>query len=119
MPTLRGRIWGIALDYTLQVTPTLNPTGALYYRTGAYTRADLRIDYKVLDGLVLAAGVRNAFDENFALTDGFPEPGRSFYVSADRNSDCCTWSDDDRFGVDFRMTTLRKRPRRSCKSRPK
>ena len=55
---------------------------ALYYRTGAYTRADLRIDYEVADGIVLGAGVRNALDQNFALTDGFPEPRRSFYLSA-------------------------------------
>ena len=61
---------------------TVTPTGTLYYRTGAYTRADLRIDYEVVDGVVLGASVRNAFDENFALTDGFPEPGRSFYLSA-------------------------------------
>lgn len=34
------------------------------------------------DAVNLLPGVRNAFDENFALTDGFPEPGRSFFVSA-------------------------------------
>ncbi|MBA4766214.1 MAG: TonB-dependent receptor [Porphyrobacter sp.] len=92
VPTHKGFVWAqwtptlrLAVIPSLEITSdrwTVTPTGALYYRTGAYTRADLRIDYEVADGIVLGAGVRNAFDENFALTDGFPEPGRSFYLSA-------------------------------------
>lgn len=92
VPTHKGFVWAhwtptarLAVIPSLEITSdrwTVTPTGALYYRTGAYTRADLRIDYEVAEGIVLGAGVRNAFDDNFALTDGFPEPGRSFYLSA-------------------------------------
>jgi iron complex outermembrane receptor protein len=60
---------------------TVNQTGTLYYRTGSYLQGGLRLDYELLDGLVLGAGVKNAFDDNYVLTDGFPEPGRSFFLS--------------------------------------
>lgn len=92
VPNHKGFVWAqwtpisrLAVIPSLEITSdrwTVTPTGTLYYRTGSYTRADLRIDYQVTVGVVLGAGVRNAFDENFALTDGFLEPGRSFYLSA-------------------------------------
>lgn len=61
---------------------TVNTAGTRYYRTGAYVQANLRVDYEAIDGVVLGAGVRNAFDDSYTLTDGFPEAGRSFFLSA-------------------------------------
>ncbi|MFA7596599.1 MAG: TonB-dependent receptor [Novosphingobium sp.] len=61
---------------------TVNTAGTRYYRTGAYVQANLRLDYEAIDGVVLGAGVRNAFDDSYTLTDGFPEAGRSFFLSA-------------------------------------
>lgn len=61
---------------------TVNAAGTRYYRTGSYVQGGLRVDYELTDGLVLGAGVKNAFDDNYTLTDGFPEPGRSFFLSA-------------------------------------
>lgn len=61
---------------------TVNSAGTNYYRTGSYIQGGLRVDYEAIDGVVLGAGVRNLFDDSYTLTDGFPEPGRSFFLSA-------------------------------------
>jgi iron complex outermembrane receptor protein len=65
------------------VTPvSANTLTPVYYKTGSYVLANLRIDYDVTDYLSLGIGVRNAFDELYQLTDGFPEQGRSFFLTA-------------------------------------
>ena len=61
---------------------TTNSAGTSYFKTGEYVLANLRIDYDVTERIVLGAGVRNAFDELYFLADGFPEPGRRFFLTA-------------------------------------
>lgn len=61
---------------------TTNSAGTSYFETGAYTLANLRIDYDVTDRITFGAGVRNAFDDLYFLADGFPEPGRRFFLTA-------------------------------------
>lgn len=53
----------------------------LYYKTGGYAVANLRVDYIVLENVEIGLGARNLFDENYLLTDGFPEAGCSFFAS--------------------------------------
>jgi iron complex outermembrane receptor protein len=43
--------------------------------------ANLRIDFDVMENVTLGVGARNLLDETYQLTDGFPEPGRSFFAS--------------------------------------
>jgi iron complex outermembrane receptor protein len=61
---------------------TSTADGSAYYRTGSYVQANLRVDFDVTEGITLGAGVRNAFDDAYQLVDGFPEPGRRFFLSA-------------------------------------
>ena len=91
VPSSKGFLYA---DWTpvarLHVTPnldlasdrwTVNSAGTHYYRTGAYALANLRIDYELAHGLEVGVGARNLFDDNYQLVDGFPEPGRSYFVS--------------------------------------
>jgi iron complex outermembrane recepter protein len=61
---------------------TVNSAGTAYYRTGSYVVANLRVDYDLTERLTVGIGGRNLFDASYQLVDGFPEPGRSFFVSA-------------------------------------
>jgi iron complex outermembrane receptor protein len=67
---------------TLASTTPTPPGIPFYYKTGSYVQANLRVDYEVLKGVEIGVGARNIFDRYYVLTDGFPEPGRSFFVSA-------------------------------------
>lgn len=60
------------------IPPGLTP---VYYQTGSYANGAIRIDYSVLPNVTLGVGAKNLFDQNVILTDGFPEPGRSFFAS--------------------------------------
>lgn len=60
---------------------TVNTAGTAYYRTGSYALVNLRIDYELLNGVEVGVGARNLLDDNYTLADGFPEQGRSFFVS--------------------------------------
>jgi len=61
---------------------TSTTSGSLYYRTGAYFLVNFATEYEATKNIKLSGGVRNLFDQAYTLTDGFPEPGRSFYLAA-------------------------------------
>lgn len=66
----------------ITVTPaSANGLAPVYYRTGRYVTAALRIDYDVTQRVTLGVGARNLFDRYYVLSDGFPEAGRSLFAS--------------------------------------
>lgn len=60
---------------------TVNTAGTRYYKTGDYALANLRLDFDVTDWATLGVGGRNLFDENYTTVDGYPEVGRTLFVS--------------------------------------
>jgi iron complex outermembrane receptor protein len=60
---------------------TSTSDGSLYYKTGSFALLGVKAAYAITDQVEVAAGVRNLLDENYQLTDGFPEAGRSYYLT--------------------------------------
>jgi len=58
----------------------VTPAGT-YYRSGDYVLANLSIDYAVTPAIDIGVGGRNLFDVNYSTADGYPEPGRTMFVS--------------------------------------
>jgi len=61
---------------------TANANTPAYYKTGNYILANMRVDYDFGGRFSVGAGVRNLFDDLYQLTDGFPEQGRTFFLTA-------------------------------------
>ena len=70
-----------ASDRTTVTPASANGLAPVYYETGSFVQAGLRVVYAVTPEVTLGVGARNLFDESYVLTDGFPEPGRSFFAS--------------------------------------
>ncbi|ABD87540.1 TonB-dependent receptor [Rhodopseudomonas palustris] len=51
-----------------------------YVKTGAYLSANFAAEYRMRDNLTWSGGVKNIFDQYYALAWGYPEAGRTFYV---------------------------------------
>jgi iron complex outermembrane receptor protein len=51
-------------------------------KTGDHTTINLKAVYRPIKDLTLEAGVTNLTDENYALADGFPNPGRMWFANA-------------------------------------
>ncbi len=47
----------------------------------AFTVFDAKIMYELIKGFYAEAGVRNIFDRNYAVQEGYPEPGRNYFVN--------------------------------------
>ncbi|MET0364166.1 MAG: TonB-dependent receptor [Sphingobium sp.] len=71
----------VASSRTTVTAVSATTTVPVYYQTGSYANGAIRIDYQLLPQVTLGIGAKNLFDQNVVLTDGFPEPGRSFFAS--------------------------------------
>lgn len=60
---------------------TTNTAGTLYFQTGAYVLANFSLRWRISDHVEALAGIKNIFDRNYQLAYGFPEPGRTEYVT--------------------------------------
>jgi iron complex outermembrane receptor protein len=82
---LKGLSIAPSVEYAgkrVTVTPaTASADVPVYYKTGDYVLANLTVDYTIAERFTIGAGVRNAFDELYQLTDGFPEPGRTVFLT--------------------------------------
>jgi len=70
-----------SVEYADQRWTVTTTTPLAYYKTGSYLLVNLSADYAVTDNLTATVGAQNIGDQDYQLTDGFPEAGRSFYVS--------------------------------------
>ncbi|MBB1092647.1 TonB-dependent receptor [Rhodopseudomonas palustris] len=52
-----------------------------YVKTGSYMLANFAADYRMRENLTWSGGVRNIFDQEYSLAWGYPEAGRTYYVS--------------------------------------
>jgi iron complex outermembrane receptor protein len=73
--TIRPNIEYADQRWTVTTTAPLT-----FYKTGSYLLANLSADYEVADNVIATVAVQNLGDQDYQLTDGFPEAGRSFYV---------------------------------------
>lgn len=69
-----------------QCTPPASPNGPSrkpnYVDIGSYALLNFSAEYAFNDNATLNIGVNNLLDENYSLSEGFPEAGRQFFASA-------------------------------------
>lgn len=51
-------------------------------KSSSFTLADIRIAYRPVKTVEIAAGVKNIFDKNYYYGYGYPQEGRSYYANA-------------------------------------
>ncbi len=70
-----------SVEYADQRWTVTTTTPLAWYKTGSYLLVNLSADYAVTDSVTATLGAQNLGDQDYQLTDGFPEAGRTFYVS--------------------------------------
>jgi len=69
------------VEYADQRWTVTTTTPLAFYKTGSYLLANLSADYEVSDHVTVTVAGQNLGDQDYQLTDGFPEAGRSFFAS--------------------------------------
>ncbi|HVN98135.1 MAG TPA: TonB-dependent receptor, partial [Syntrophorhabdaceae bacterium] len=68
---------------TLVSVEYLSDTGTTsdgIYNTGAFALVNMKASYIIREGLMVEAGVNNAFDRYYEYAVGYPEPGRTYFA---------------------------------------
>lgn len=71
----------------ISLVPSLNYASERVFNTNGatipcYTVTNFKVVARLPHDVTLEAGVRNVFDKNYAISEGYPEPGRSWFVNA-------------------------------------
>ena len=54
----------------------------IYARMDSFALANLDMNWQVAPRMAITFGVRNLFDRDVQMVEGFPEPGRTFHISS-------------------------------------
>jgi iron complex outermembrane receptor protein len=80
--------WNVLPELT--ITPNINASskrwtvttnGLTYYKVGSFVLANTDFDYAINKNVDLSFSVKNIFDADYILVDGFPEEGRTFQLN--------------------------------------
>lgn len=69
------------VEYASQRWTVTTTAPTVWYKTGSYLLVNLAADIEMTDSLTATLAVQNLGDQDYQLTDGFPEAGRSFYAT--------------------------------------
>lgn len=69
------------VEYADQRWTVTTTTPLAWYKTGSYLLVNVAADYAVSENFTVTVAAQNLGDQDYQLTDGFPEAGRSFYLS--------------------------------------
>ena len=62
------------------IQPT-DPEQVAYTKVPGFGLVNLDVDWQVTDRATMVFGLRNVFDRSYELVDGYPEAGRSFFLT--------------------------------------
>jgi iron complex outermembrane receptor protein len=94
-PKYHGTVWASITPMAgLVITPQIDfqgpyktdatvfgPTNqVIYFSTGGYVTADLRVTYDLGEHLTFEVGAKNIFDKLYSYSWYYPQPGRNFYL---------------------------------------
>src|SRR5690606_15940180 len=58
-----------------------NPPSIAYIKHGGYVLANFTAQYEINENLSVSGGIKNILDETYYHTLGYPNAGRSFFLS--------------------------------------
>ncbi|WP_232844939.1 porin family protein [Paracoccus onubensis] len=58
-----------------------DPGKIVYARMGGFGLANLDAEWQATDQASVVFGIRNLFDRDYQLIEGYPEPGRTFFLT--------------------------------------